>query len=273
MFVLVLIIICLRVSLNGQTEFRVANMFSSGMVLQREPNSPSVWGLAAQGSRVAIDITLNNETEFITENVVVGPDGVWRINLGMWPAGAGYSLHVINFLSDGTSQVVTLADVAFGDVWLCSGQSNMEWTVAGVRDAQAEIEAGALYQDIRLLRISNIFSTSPVEEVLGFDSQQWVRPSVQYLTAPSFSAICLFYGEQLYDELEVPIGLIDSSWGGTIIEAWSPPEVIQDCGVEDEGINEDANHNNYLWNSMIYPLRRMSMKGVIWYQVSDDNQD
>ena len=153
--------------------------------------------------------------------------------------------------------MLTLSDVAFGDVWLCSGQSNMEWTVSGVRDAQAEIEAGALYQDIRLLRLANIFSPSPVEEALGFDSPQWVRPSVKYLTAPSFSAICLFYGEQLYDELEVPIGLIDSSWGGTIIEAWSPPEVIVDCGVEDEGTNDNANHNNYLFNSMIFPLRRM----------------
>ena len=84
--------------------------------------------------------------------------------------------------------------------------------------------------------------------------------------APSFSAICMFFGEQLYDELEVPIGLIQTAWGGTIVEAWSPPEVIQECGVADEGSNDSNNHNNYLWNAMIHPLLRMSIKGAIWYQ-------
>ena len=76
----------------------------------------------------------------------------------------------------------------------------------------------------------------------------------------------MFFGEQLYDELEVPIGLIQTAWGGTIVEAWSPPEVIQECGVEDEGSNDSNNHNNYLWNAMIHPLLRMSIKGAIWYQ-------
>ena len=68
----------------------------------------------------------------------------------------------------------------------------------------------------------------------------------------------MFFGEQLYDELEVPIGLIQTAWGGTIVEAWSPPEVIEECGVEDEGTNADKNHNSYLWNAMVHPLLRMS---------------
>ena len=76
----------------------------------------------------------------------------------------------------------------------------------------------------------------------------------------------MFFGEQLYDELDVPIGLVQTAWGGTIVEAWSPPEVIQDCGVEDEGTNDNQNHNNYLWNAMVHPLLRMSIKGAIWYQ-------
>ena len=76
----------------------------------------------------------------------------------------------------------------------------------------------------------------------------------------------LFFGQQLNDQLGVPIGLIDSAWGGTIIEAWSPPQVIQECGVEDEGVNEENNHNVFLWNSMIHPLLRMTIKGAIWYQ-------
>ena len=76
----------------------------------------------------------------------------------------------------------------------------------------------------------------------------------------------MFFGEQIYDETQVPIGLIQTAWGGTIVEAWSPPEVMEECGVEDEGTNDSNNHNNYLWNAMIHPLLRMSIKGAIWYQ-------
>ena len=78
----------------------------------------------------------------------------------------------------------------------------------------------------------------------------------------------MFFGEQLYDELEVPIGLIQTAWGGTIVEAWSPQEVLDECGVTDEGVNGQPgpNHNIYLWNSMINPLLRMTIKGSIWYQ-------
>ena len=115
----------------------------------------------------------------------------------------------------------------------------------------------AMYQDVRLLKVSTDFSETPLDEVQGFDSDQWIRPSVEFLSGASFSSICLFFGQQLNDQLGVPIGLIDSAWGGTIIEAWSPPEVIVDCGVKDEGTNDNANHNNYLFNSMIFPLRRM----------------
>ena len=124
----------------------------------------------------------------------------------------------------------------------------------------------AMYQDVRLLKVSTDFSDSPLQEVQGFDSDQWIRPNVEFLSGASFSSICMFFGEQLHDELEVPIGLIDSAWGGTIIEAWSPPDVMEECGVEDEGLNQENNHNQYLWNSMIHPLLRFTIKGAIWYQ-------
>ena len=123
-----------------------------------------------------------------------------------------------------------------------------------------------MYQDVRLLKVSTDFSDSPLQEVQGFDSDQWIRPNVEFLSGASFSSICMFFGEQLHDELEVPIGLIDSAWGGTIIEAWSPLEVMEECGVEDEGLNQENNHNQYLWNSMIHPLLKFTIKGAIWYQ-------
>ena len=92
----------------------MANIFSSHMVLQREPNIPSVWGYATPGSRVTIDITRANETEQVTENVLVGSDEVWRVNLGSWPAGVGYSLHVINIEKNGSSQAGLGSPTAVG---------------------------------------------------------------------------------------------------------------------------------------------------------------
>ena len=106
----------------AQEEFRVANMFSSGMVLQREPHSPSVWGRAPPNTRVGLNVSLGEESLLVTDHVPVGDDGVWTINVGSWPPGIGYSLH---FMLEDTGDIITLNDIAFGDVWVCSGQSNM----------------------------------------------------------------------------------------------------------------------------------------------------
>merc|ERR1719450_789722 len=256
------LLLCLTIS-SAQEEFRVANMFSSGMVFQREPHAPNIWGMAPPNTRVGLNISLGEEFLHVTDNVLVGEDGVWTISLGSWPAGVGYSVHIM--LED-TGEIISLTDIAFGDVWVCSGQSNMVLKVSQARDSEKEIFLGAQYKNIRLLKLKLLTNPIEVDEVGGFDSDQWVKPTVEFLTAPSFSALCFFYGEQLYDELEVPIGLIHTAWGGTIVEAWSPPEVIEECGVEDEGTDDAANHNNYLWNAMVHPLTRMSIKGAIWYQ-------
>ena len=130
------------------------------------------------------------------------------------------------------------------------------------------------------MKVDRIFSTEEVEEPLGF-STVWTKPEEEYLiSGASFSAICLMFGEQLHDDLDgtqspllvnchrvfkpgMPIGLIDSSWGGTIVEAWSPPEALAACDVTDNGIGEENNHNEYLWNGMIYPLLKMTIRYVM----------
>lgn len=132
--------------------------------------------------------------------------------------GPGYTVEVINTAPSGEVRTIRLADVAFGDVWFCSGQSNMEWRVKSVRNAAAEITAATDYEDIRLLKVVREVAKEPVSEPLGYLAQ-WTAPTEEFLWAESFSAICLMFGEQISDEIGVPIGLIDSSWGGTNIEA------------------------------------------------------
>ena len=175
--------------------------------------------------------------------------------------GAGFRVEV-EMLS-GEAEKLVLDDVAFGEVWFCSGQSNMEFTVRGVRDAAAEIEAATLYENIRLMKVERNYSSVPLEEPLMYKTT-WTKPESDYLHGPSFSAICLFVGEQLFDELNVPIGLIDSNKGGTHIEAWSPPEALAECGINNTA--QGFNHNEWLWNAMVYPFLGMTIKGVLWYQ-------
>ena len=126
-----------------------------------------------------------------------------------------------------------------------------------------EIEKAAGYSDIRLTKISSHWSDSPLDEPEGFDSL-WAKPAD---AASTFSAVCMFFAEQIQDELAgIPIGLIDATWGGTIVEAWSPPEALEACDVADAGTNDEQNHNTYLWNGMIQPLTQMSIRGALWYQ-------
>ena len=91
-------------------------------ILQREPHSPNIWGMAPPNTRVGLNISLGEEFLHVTDNVLGGEDGVWTISLGSWPAGVGYSVHIM--LED-TGEIISLTDIAFGDVWVCSGQSNM----------------------------------------------------------------------------------------------------------------------------------------------------
>ena len=126
-----------------------------------------------------------------------------------------------------------------------------------------EIEKAAGYSDIRLTKISSHWSDTPLDEPEAFDSL-WAKTSD---AASTFSAVCLFFAEQIQDELAgIPIGLIDATWGGTIIEAWSPPEALEACDVADDGTNDEQNHNNYLWNGMIQPLTQVVIRGALWYQ-------
>ena len=159
-----------------------------------------------------------------SELVISGDNSHWIVkleddqHLESQLVGPGYTVDVTNTDISGETHTISLVDVAFGDVWFCSGQSNMEWRVKSVRSAAAEITTATGYEDIRLLKVVREVAREPVSEPLGYLTQ-WTAPTEEFLWADSFSAICLMFGEQIYDEIGVPIGLIDSSWGGTNIEA------------------------------------------------------
>jgi len=253
---------------TGEGKLKLSNIYADHMVFQRAPSSPMVWGYGTPGSKITITV-LDSSDEDVTngeEDAYVEEDEKFEAKIGSYLAGTGFSIIVRETLPGGDFLEVSLSDVAFGDVWVCSGQSNMELRVKDARDGTDEAIQAETYENIRLLKPVRQIATEPQDEALGFFNS-WSKPRVEFLASgDSFSAICLFFGEQLWDELQVPIGLIESTWGGTIVEAWSSPEALEYCGVTDDGVDDGQNHNNYLWNAMIHPFLKMSIKGAIWYQ-------
>ncbi len=188
---------------------RMAGIFSNGMVLQRDKDLP-VWGWAEPGE--AITVTLGQETVAAT----AGADGTWRVVLKPRPATAEPLALVVKGAEDAG---VTIENVVVGDVWICSGQSNMEWSVNGVTNS-AEVRGGAEFPLIRHVKVPRAAVDKALEDV----TVQWQLCSPA--TVGNFTAVGYFFARHLHQELGVPIGLIGTNWGGTRIEPWCTPEGI-----------------------------------------------
>lgn len=179
------------------------HVFSDHMVLQRE-KPVRIWGWADPGEQVAV--TLNGNTV----KTVTNKKGKWQVELPAMQASAiPAELHVSG------NNTVVVRDILVGDVWLCSGQSNMDWNLGGAESKDTAIPA-ATNALIRFLKVTIKPSPQAVKDI--HDTWQVCSPQ----TAPGFSAVGYFFGKKLHDELDVPIGLIHSAWGGTRIEPWTP---------------------------------------------------
>lgn len=191
-------------------------LLSDGVVLQRETGA-RLWGWGRKGEEVRITPSWGGPGATAT----VGEDGRWSVFLRTPAAGGPHTITIA-----GDTQV-TLRDVLIGEVWICSGQSNMEWPLAaigpgreGVPSAEAEI-AAASYPAIRMLTIANEMSTMPREDARATPWRE-CRPE----HARDFSAVGYFFGRHLHKDLGVPIGLISADWGGTPAEAWCSAEAL-----------------------------------------------
>ncbi|MBX7246699.1 MAG: hypothetical protein K1X53_14475 [Candidatus Sumerlaeaceae bacterium] len=195
-------------------EVTLPALFGDNMVLQQEAKVP-VWGKASPGEKISISFA--GQTVRTTAN----SDGAWHAALRPLRANANGTTLTVR----GTN-TLAFGNVLVGEVWLCSGQSNMEWTPKrGILNQQAEI-ATANYPQIRLFTVGQKISAKPVDDVKG----SWAECTSA--TMPLFSAVGYFFGRELHQELKVPVGLICSSWGGTPAQAWTRHEVLEaDAGT------------------------------------------
>lgn len=190
------------VSAPENAALRLARVFSDGMVLQRE-KPIVVWGWAPPGARVSIAFG-GNSTAAITTAA-----GSWKANLPAQPAGGPFELRVRS-----ATDAITLHDVLVGDVWIASGQSNMEFRVAQGNNAEQEI-ASAHDSLIRQFKVPDSWATSPEADLAG---GAWVPADPQHVG--DFTAVGYFFARELRKSVNVPIGLINTTWGGSNIETW-----------------------------------------------------
>ena len=202
------------------------------MVVQRDVPLP-VWGWAAPGEEITV--CLDDKTA----KVKTDEAGNWKVVLPAMKAdGVAHRLTIA-----GNDNTIDLTDVLVGEVWIGSGQSNMEWGLSGTHGG-AEAVAAANYPEIRLLHVPKVQLGNPAPNV----NAAWKVCTPQ--TVPSFSAVLYHFGRRIHSELKIPVGLINSAWPGSPIEPW----IVTDSS------------SGGMYNGMIAPLQPFPLRGVIWYQ-------
>lgn len=293
----ILVIVCITSAQAADVRPKPAALFSDHAVLQRNATVP-IWGRADAGERIIVSFADQ------THDTRADAQGVWRVNLSPMAASATPREITIS----GAAETVIVSNVLVGDIWVCSGQSNMTFALNRAKNAGAEV-ATATAPLLRLFNVPRTPSARPASDV----DTQWTLCTPE--TAGPFSAVAYFFGRELSREIGVPLGLIHSSWGGTVAQNWSPRRVLEDprfskvldCEKErlarlPEEIKKyeaslrqweamsptekagkqkplppasDASKGSpsHLFNGMIAPLIPYSVRGVLWFQGESNRKD
>lgn len=234
------------------------SVIGSNMVLQRN-DTVALWGKADPGKNVKITTGWDGKRYTLKADA----DGRWRGQVATGDAGGPYTLT----FSDGEKTV--LNNILLGEVWICGGQSNMEMPVCGDATQPAEGSYEALrtarqYPDIRMFTVPRADSETPLDSCGG----TWLTATPDNVA--HFSAVAYYFGRTLSDFIDVPVGLIANSYGGSSIEAW----MTEDCIRGIEGADLKAAYSGgqvrekpqRLWNAMLLPIAPFTARGFIWYQ-------
>jgi sialate O-acetylesterase len=242
---------------NIQGKVKLPNIFSNDMVLQQN-TTVKIWGWANPNEKITVKAGWAKSPV----SVVTGADGKWLAKIKTIKAGGPYSITISG------EDEITLTNVLLGEVWICSGQSNMEYTIkmlGGWELYKNEKEDFVKndYSKMRFCQIEKATSDTPMDTCKA----RWFVPTLE--NTETFSATAYFYGRELFNKLNVPIGLISTNWGGTPAEAWTEIEYLKKdddlnyyIALQNKGADKPAS----LYNAMINPLINYTIKGAIWYQ-------
>lgn len=230
-------------------------IISDNMVLQQQ-SEVTVWGWTTATNEV-IKVRASWDNSEVTTKAY---QGVWSVKLSTPEAGGPFILHIKGH------EEITLSNIMIGEVWLASGQSNMEWTpMRGLLNASEEIK-NADYPNIRFFKVVKRISQTPQD----YSDGEWMPCTPE--TIKNFSSVGYFFGRNLRENLSVPVGIINASWGGTPVEAWMPREMIEfDKELAAAALQLRPNiwspdKPGLAFNAMIHPLINFNIAGAIWYQ-------
>ena len=251
---IILIFVCSSQSIFAKVA--LPNIFSDNMVLQRNAEV-RFWGWGGPGEKITITTGWDGKSYDIqTVN-----DANWELTLSTPGAGGPF---VIQF--KGSDNEVVLQNVMIGEVWLCSGQSNMEWSAnSGLDNAESEIR-NANHPNIRLFSVDKRTSDAPQNDLPG----TWEVCTPESMA--NFSAVAYFFATRLQGEMNVPLGMIDSSWGATCAEVWAPAQVFETHSELKEAAKKIEPNQwvttkpSSLYNAMIAPITDFRIAGALWYQ-------
>ncbi len=266
-FLLLIAVIISNFAVNAAV--KLPSLIGNNMVLQQN-SLINVWGWADAGESVSIEASWLTSPS-VTKTLA---DGTWKTSIKTPKAGGPYKMTVT-----GRDYTITIDNVMIGEVWVCSGQSNMDFTLRGLTgwqfyksEIRDEVAKGA-FSSVRLFTVQKDTSAVPLANCKG----NWLVADTT--TANDFSAAAWFFGTELSKQLGVPVGLIATAWGGTPAEVWTPVESIKT--VPDLAFY--LNHFNgsiwwpgtpgVLYNAMINPLINYTIKGAIWYQGESNRKD
>ena len=265
----------------GAAELTLPSYYWDGMVFQADQDETMIWGFTTDDS-LPVDVTVRCESsetrlradpsDFTTTASKASEDGfIWEVIYREMRNNGDLCVIVI----EQAESVLFLDNVAFGDVWFCSGQSNMNWPMQSIFNATEEVANSASYTNIRFFVAGEQESTEEQDDLPeGGKWDEWNTPdAASKLNA--LSAVCFLFARSMTDRLSPSggeekrvFGLIQASWGGTRIEAWMSQDALDACNVEPNVEPGDNSHNSnsYLWNAMVHPFLRHNIYGGLWYQ-------
>jgi len=255
--------IILSIDLSAQ-QFEINKIFDNNMVLQRHTDV-SLWGKTKPGTKLNIFTSWNNKKY----SGISDKNGKWKIPITTDSTGGPYLIKISS-----KDYTVILKNILLGEVWLCTGQSNMEMPLRGfmgqsVKGGNREISLASKYKNIRLFQAKQAISDLPADELSIWHS--WSEVSSKSIS--DFSAVGWFFGKLLNDALnDVPIGLIQINWGGTPAELWMSKKAMSKFPeISQDSILVTSSHYGPLkpsriFNAMIHPVSNLKFKGVLWYQ-------
>jgi sialate O-acetylesterase len=290
---LIITITLLIITSIAAADVTLPAVISDNMVLQQQTKAP-IWGWADPGEKVIVRGSWKSKA-----NTTADENGKWSVKLKTPKAGGPYKLIIKG------KNTIKLENILIGEVWICSGQSNMKMAMTKTENPEKDI-AAANFPNIRFFTVKRVFADQPKDDCEG----NWSECSPE--TVKEFSAVGYFFGKHLYDEINVPIGLVSTNWAGTLAEAWTRREILETDEylipiierhkkmvanlpqtlkkyekdmevwkekaktIKAEGkkapgqprkpVKRDQNSPSSLYNAMIAPLIPYSIKGVIWYQ-------